>query len=240
MGIYEDSVRLSFLAAGDNPAWEQQTDFTGLPEDDNDGVYLSGALRTLCVVRLRQYLHFRRSQVTITTLDLTSVYRITIDGNNTNYDAGGAGAATLQDVLDGIAAAINANGSVNTIVLAETGDLDADGVDDCVGIRGLTDANYTVAFTVVSGSAVMAVAADPRTATLRIYGQLKGPSNTRPPGWTLIADAIVSVDRYGWSEMLNTAGYDRLYLELADVAGAGDGGTVTYLGSVYVGPSVVS
>jgi hypothetical protein len=220
MSTWEDANRLAVLAAGANPQWVEQTDYSGNPDSAASGVYLEEALQTQVIVDLREELHRRTARVTIGTLDLTADYVIEINGNAVTYDAGVAGPADATEVLEGIAAAINADVTVGPLVTAEAVDTDEDAVIDTVVIRGDAEADYSIDF------------------STRIF-QKAGGSGDRPDGWRLVRGAnAIAIDRYGFAERLETGGIDRFYVELYDVDGGGDGASVTHTATVLIGPGV--
>jgi hypothetical protein len=237
MSTWEDANRLAVLAAGANPQWVEQTDYSGNPDSAASGVYLEEALQTQVIVDLREELHRRTARVTIGTLDLTADYVIEINGNAVTYDAGVAGPADATEVLEGIAAAINADVTVGPLVTAEAVDTDEDAVIDTVVIRGDAEADYSIDFS-TTGTAVLEVSADAKTASARIF-QKAGGSGDRPDGWRLVRGAnAIAIDRYGFAERLETGGIDRFYVELYDVDGGGDGASVTHTATVLIGPGV--
>ena len=168
---------LSILLGGRRPEWIRQIDAAypnGLP-DAGSGVALRDSPRTQVLLRLREEIRHRTSRVAIRVLDLTGIYRIFIDANPVDFDAGGAGAATTLDVLQGWRDAINAAGAVNTIVTASLEDADGDGTDDTLMIKGDTETDYSIGVTMAAGTAELDVLADPTSSEMRIYMTDKPP-----------------------------------------------------------------
>lgn len=235
MGKYETANLLAILAAGRKPQWVTQPDYTGAPVGGAAGNYLESAIQTLVVVQLRGEVEHRRARVTVTSLDLTAVYTVVVDGHAAAYDAGASGATTLQDVLDGIAAALVLAPAIAALVTVSVDDADGDGTDDTVNLVGKAEADYLIDF-LTTGAAVLSVDADASTASMRFWATL-GSANA-PAGWVLPYDADYPFGYRGFMERFETAGLDRAYSELYDVTCAGDGADVTYSVAISYGPCV--
>lgn len=231
--IYTAATQLAVLQAGRTPVWTAQ-DGIAIPDSAADGVYLDGAVRTLAYVSLREVAHARRARLTIPTVDLSATYTTTINGTAVAYNAGSGGAdADRAAVIDGIIAAINADGTVGPLVTAT-----AEGTPhDTVLITGDSEADYSIAFA-GGGSSVVACVADLCSAECWPWFAPGARVDSTPPtAWVVGGEAVV-VDRRGYLERLDTAGLDRLHLQLAHTAGQlGDGSATTYRDpDVYVGP----
>lgn len=241
MGHVELANEIAVLSGGRRASWSTQAAFTDAPATDNAGLALSGALKTIAVVDLRDQVHRRSCKFTVATVDDTQTYRVVIDGNNVDYVA--IGGDLLQDILEGIRDAINADVVVNLIVLASVTDDDADSVDDTVLIRGLAEDHYTVDHSVTAGPAPngnLAAVADPDTATVRIYLAAGGlPTAAQPPGWRGANGGVFTAVTFrGFAERFDTASWSRLYVEVDDMGGTGDASKVGYApGRVIVAPS---
>lgn len=253
---------LSILLGGRRPEWIRQIDAAypnGLP-DAGSGVALRDSPRTQVLLRLREEIRHRTSRVAIRVLDLTGIYRIFIDANPVDFDAGGAGAATTLDVLQGWRDAINAAGAVNTIVTASLEDADGDGTDDTLMIKGDTETDYSIGVTMAAGTAELDVLADPTSSEMRIYMTDKPPKAQPvaapnaaatgfvgligPGDWDMPNGAQYAATIRGFSEFFDTAGKDRLYVELFNItAPAGDSvsapHTYTLTPRITVGPSIL-
>lgn len=227
-GLFEGANELAILSVGRNPSWVTQAAFTGRPASASAGAHTQEAVRTLIEVNLREDPHHRTARVTVTTLDLTATYTVTVDGVACAYNAGGAGAADLGDVLDGIAAAINA-AAVSDIVEAEVD-------DETVVVTGLGGDHWSVAIA-ATGTGVLACETDYALGRAQVWLLPAGasPSTT----WRAPRDGLMDVETTGLSERLDTAGFDRVYVELLDLAGLGDGATVTFADPVVrLGPCI--
>lgn len=240
--VFEDSTILSILSAGASPSWtsiDDEANYTGYPAAADAGVYLNGALKTLVAVDMREAVHRRTARVTIPTYDGAADYTVTI--NATAITVAAAAHATLNELIDALATAINASGAINALVTAS----DEDNAGTTLLIVGDVDADFTIDAT-ATGTGTVAIVADPDTASVRIWGSLKAASGeTAPSGWRLVNDATFAIDERGFLERFDTAGFDRLYVELASVDGTGDGDsdatlTITYVPTVRVGPTTAS
>lgn len=77
------------------------------------------------------------TRLRVTNPDMAATYTVMIAGVGLTYDAAAAGATSAADVLDGIAAAINADASLTGIVQATTRDLNADDIVDEIVVANL-------------------------------------------------------------------------------------------------------
>ena len=236
MGKPETANLLAILAAGRQPQWVAQATVTGAPSSAGSGNHLENGLLGMVDVKMRAEVHRRTALVTVDVVDLTGTYTVEINGNAVVYDAAADGAANLQDVLDGIAAEIMADVVVNLLVSATVTDEDEDTFDDTVKIVGLAEADYTVDFS-TTGTGELAVEADASTASVRFYVTYGGTN--APDGWRHPEGEEYDLTFRGLYKRVDTAGLDRLYVEVFDVVGTGDGVDVTYAPSVSLGPCVV-
>lgn len=253
---------LSILLAGRRPEWIRQIDSVypnGLP-DAGSGVALRNSPRTQVLLDMREEVRHRTARIAIRVLDLTGTYRVFIDANPVDFDAAAAAAASPLDVLQGWRDAINADVTVNPIVTASLEDADDDGTDDTLVIRGDTGVDYSIGVSMPVGTAEVDVLADPTGAEARIYLTDKPPKaqgvaapNAAATGfvgtlgagdWRQPNGAQYTSGIYGFSEFFDTAGYDRLYVELFNITNpAGDSvgapHTFTLTPRITVGPSIL-
>lgn len=218
--IYTTATQLAVLSAGRTPVWEVQTDADTPPSSALDGVYLDGAVRTLGHVSLREAPEARTVRLTIPSATLSGNYTVQIDGNVVVV-AGGVGSLAL--LIDAIVAAINADGTIGPIVTASP-----EGTPhDTVLIVGDTEDDYSIGF-IHSGAATVLVVADLVSATLRPWWLPGARVGSTPPGlWAWSGDEW-SLDRRGLIVRYDSAGLDRLLLQVSDRAGHSGDGTVTY------------
>jgi len=244
MGAYELANELGILGAGRRPEWSQiPTAVQESPPGDADGVYLQNARVAYVAIQLRRRVSARTVTVTVDVLDLTAIYTITVGGNACIYNAGGAGAATLQDVLEGIRDAINGVPAAAALVTAVVIDDDGDGVDDTVEIIGDAVADYTIA-EVATGTGALTALADSTATTAFLYAKVRGAakstSTTAPSGWFKPSGGEWSVDVQGMIERIESAGLNDGFVELSALAGVvGDGGSVVNYARAWLGPAII-
>lgn len=232
--VYDTANILAILAAARNPEWSTQlghdgtsgTDADAYPSSAGAGVDLVNSVQALVAVEMRAAVHRRRSVVTVTTLDLTADYTVTING--TACIATGVH-ADLDALLTELALIINTN--VPSTVTAS-----ADLTANTVTIVSDTNADYTITMS-ATGTGVLAIEADPTTAKLRLWAKCR--SSSAPSTWIQILDQEFDVTSVGFLERFDVGGLDRLYVEVATVDGTGDGASVTYTTPVIkIGPCV--
>jgi hypothetical protein len=242
--VYTDATELAILASGRAPEWSDSPSPTVEPSNAASGVPLEGAVKTLVEVALREQTHRRTVRLGIVGVDLLSTYTVTIDGTAVAYNAAGAGAADLEDVVDGIAAAINANGTVNQLVSATA--VDANDTTTSprtkVLIRGLTGTAYAVNFTESGPGAnpALSAVADYESAELRLWWLAGARVGSEASGRWVAPSGPVLVSRFGFLERYDTAGLDRCHAQVLNLLGhPADGVMVTYATpSVKVGPAL--
>ena len=249
MGAFETASQDAILAAGRNAEWTAQPTYTGRPANIGAGGDMKDTINALVKIDLRENIAFRTVRVTSDTFDAASTYTVTING--TVHTS--ATPATLDAMVEAIEAAINGGAQAANVTALS---VDAAGVDDpgnntTVLITGDNEDDYTLNVGVSGGAGTIDADADPSSATARLYG-LDGPQTTaataRPNKWTDIrwpkTDTIdLPVDNRGYTERLDVASVQRMYVELADVVGAFDGiptgsATITYVPIVTWGPSI--
>lgn len=236
--IFTTATQLSILLAGRAPVWsELATGTLTPPTAANSGVYLVGAVRLLVHVAMRLRAHHRTTRLTVTTTDLTATYTLNIDGNSVAYDAAADSAASAEDVIVGLQAAIAANGTIAAIVTASALDTGGSPGLDTVELRGVGEADYAIAFT-ATGTAVVAAVADPTAAELRMWWAMGARvESVAPVPWVWEGD-VLTLDRRGRVLRRDCAGMDRLHVQLSARRGhAGDGSTVTlFTPAISIGP----
>lgn len=245
MGAFELTNTLGILGAGRRPQWVQipEAEQEALPTPSN-GVYLENARVALLAVALRRRIDKRSAYVTVGTLDLTATYNVSIDGNLASYNAGGAGAASLADVLTGIRDAINGTPAVAAIVTATLSDEDGDGVDDTVVVIGDTEVDFYIVES-ATGAAVLSVVADAVSAGATLYarvrGQAKNESTTAPAssGWFKVSGGEWAVEIEGLIERVEVSGLSDGFVMLDSITGhASDGGTIELYARAWLGPAI--
>lgn len=226
--IFTVATQLAILQAGRTPVWATQSN-TGSnlpPASAASGVPLQSAVRTLVHVSLRQDAHNRSGRLTIPSATLSGIYTVTINGIAVTFNA--AGAPDLATVINGIAAAIVASGPASAIVTASAIAVAGAGPHDAVSLVGVGEDDWSLDFG-HSGAAVVVALADLTAATLRLWWAPGARVGSTPPQvWTWSGETY-ALDRRGIVERFDSAGLDRLFLQVSDRIGhAGDGSIVTY------------
>jgi len=242
--LYETVNILSVLLGARRPQWVTQAAYTGIPAAPSAGVSLENSPRAQVVVDLREEAHRRSARITVPVADLlVGIYRVIVDGNTVDYDASvelpADAAALVQGVADGIAASAPANTIVTATAVDSTG---AGGPVDTILLRGIAEPDYSISLAVVGGTGELAGIADAATAQAIAWFAARPPN--APGTWRRANGATYNVDTRGFVERFDTAGLDRIYIELRVVAGdAGDGATppsvLTLAPVVTLGPSVL-
>lgn len=237
--LYSTSLELSVLMAGRGPAWEQQPDSGSLlpPSSASSGVYLEGAVRTLVHVSLREQAHRRTVRLTIPSGTLTGTYTVTVMGTAVTYNATAGAPANVAALVDAIAAAIAANGTAAGFVTATGVAASGSGAHDTVLLRGVGEADYGIDFS-HSGAATLLVVADPCRAEMRLWWFGGAQAGITPPQIWAASPERWDLDRRGILQRLDSAGLDRLHVQVSDRRGhSGDGSAVTYAApAIGIGP----
>lgn len=244
---------LASRAQGRDPAWEIQSpknataalpsvgdpaDFGGAPEKAAGfGVSVQKAIVTMWTVGLREDPAQHRSRVRIDTLDLSATYTVTIDGNAVAHDAGAAGDTSEAEVLQGLADAINADGTVGAIVNAST-EARNSATADTIVLANLTGEDLTHQTAVsATGSAVLEFDEDATAADARIWilPDADNDDLKLDLAWAKVLDGeVAGLDRRNIVERFETSGSKRMYIELTSVESPTLGAKVQVV--VAIGP----
>ena len=237
------ATELSVLIGARDPQWKVQANNPLLaPASDADGVYLDNAVRALLTVQMRELTHCRTARLTIPSLTIGNTFTVTINATAVAYNS--TGDANLDEVVDGIAAAIEANGTVGPLVsaVAVRGSDDAvtPGVRDSVRIRGVAYDEFSIDFS-DNGASTVAVVADPVTADVNVFYTLRGATGSSPPSGWRRHGTVYTVTRGGLVEPLVVSGRNRAAVFFAAVGKQGsDGSVVTVRTPTFaVGPCVL-
>lgn len=230
MGAWESANEAALLAAGNRPEWVEQTSYTGPPTSAGDGVYLSGALRTLVAVDMRESVARRTARITVSGTAASGFARVLINGITTSTSEN----QTAAEIAAGLIASINVHASL-TDVTATEGDTPEE-----IVVTGDTDTEWSIETEVTVAGVTLECVADPVAANVILWGRMTGIGSV-PGGWrTLRGWEALGIHGRGFVERFDTAGIDRLYVELRHVSGHPDDGEgVTYVPAVHVGPSVL-
>lgn len=239
---FNTATELAIRLSTRDPNWKvQATPAIAPPPLTTSGVALDDSPATLVHVALREVTHTRTARLTIPTLTIGDTFTVTIDGNAVAYDS--TGDADLNEVLESLAAAINADGTVNVIVTAtavDASDTASTGASTQIRIRGDAAADYSVDFT-DSGTSVVAAIADGASCTVVPWWLMgAAPLVTAPTQWAsrdrqVVQATAAFVDRYP------TGGFLRGYVQTDGLVGVGaDGSGVTIRSpDVALGPALV-
>jgi hypothetical protein len=236
--IFTTATELAILLAARAPVWTSPAlaAFTAAPVDANSGVYLDGAARTDVFVRLREEARRRTARLYIDTVDANATYTVTINGTAVNFVASGS---TLEQIVDGLAAAINGNGTLGPLVTATATDTAGSAAGrDHVLIVGDTELDFGIDFTRSGVTAVLRCVADRSRCKVVLWWAMGArPGSTPPSGWVSDGEEY-EVMRRGWVQRFDSAGFDRLHVQLLELVGdQGDGTMVTYRDPVVsIGP----
>ncbi len=243
MGLFETANRIAVLLGGLSPDWTRQTDTAvlagesfPLPTSDS-GVALGSAIVAGLRVIVRETAAYRSARLTVTFVE-GETYTVTIDGTDVDYDS--TGDADEADVLIGIAAAINADGTVGPLVVAQAQAANGttNGVKTQVLIRGQGEADFSIAET-TTGAADMEIIADAASMTADLWANAGGDETA----WLLVngTDAL-AIDSRGLYETLDSLGpLQRLYVQAKEIAAVtDDGATIKYRPAIAIGPCKVS
>lgn len=250
MSAFETANLLAILRAGREPVWALQTDAdqTIIPATAGAGVGLdvaSGdALQTLIVVRVRENPAYRTSYYTVSTVDLAATYTLTVNsGTALSYDAAAESATSVTDILEGLKAEIEADAGTHALVAA-TVEAATTGDNARPARLKLTDKTSTVhfvsAFDDTPGTGVVIVSSDAVSCSVTpwVYPRnVRADAGLEPLCWARTTQALFAVTSNNIALPLETAGYERLYLQLSSVTGhASDAVAVTATVKVFIGP----
>jgi len=115
---YEALKSLAVKSQGQNPDWIELTDTNDKPYSSSAGKSCAGAVLTRVLCALRELPGRFSSRVTVTTVDDSATYTITIDGLTFAYAA--SGGDTAEDILAGLSVAIAAGESLGSLTLTFT------------------------------------------------------------------------------------------------------------------------
>lgn len=267
-GLISNLNRDAFLSIGRKLEWMRfdYSNHSAIPAATSAGKALTSSSNApgsysapagLLSIRCREQPGCRTARWSVTTLDLTATYNLTINGTAVSYNASSGGAADLDDVLEGMRDAILANSTLTTAgFTAAIEDADGDGSNDTVVItRGGANAadDYPIDAFSATGSGVTAVTADALDCDADVFvyagGVVRSTSEYVPPGWdcAVLLDGTIaqgiSVGTNNRIERLLLAGLQRVYVRLYNLTksttGAGDAAGLTATAYAYVGTAVI-
>jgi len=238
--------QLAVLSQGRDPGWVNQSDYDGTPETGTAGVNVIDAIVAMVALGLRRDPAAHASRVTIDTVDLTSsTYTVTVDGNAVAYDASAETPADQAELVEGIASAINTDGTVGGLVTATIEDTTGDGTVDTIVLTNNTNNTTThttsVGVSGVGSTGVISFDEDADAAKLRLWLLADQANDTLdvPVPWLLAngGDFDTALDYRGFIERFHVAGASRVYVEAYDVTGPS--GTSNGAVQIKIGPGVL-
>jgi hypothetical protein len=198
---------LSILSQGRNPIFTELTSVDegsepGPPATLTEGVATDGAIITLVGVKLRQNVQVQRAVVTVDVVDVTSTYRVTLNGTDFDYVAGGGD--TEIDILNGLQTVIDADADFSAQVYVTGLELWVDGTGVTV---------YTTTVTVIGGTGVLLFYQDAHVAQWRLWGIPQDQTY-----WVamplLQGNVFTRTNAENVLERVISAGFDRIYVEV--------------------------
>lgn len=233
---FDLATSLGVLQVGRDPSGQTHTSPSGVtarPADVADGVPLLDSVVALVAIDVREDVAFRTARLTIPTLTIGDTFTLTLNSTEVaTYDS--TGDADEDEVMLGLAAAINADADTNVLVLATAVDNTLTppapnaGSNNEVVLTGLAAADYSVDFT-DSGTSVEQVIADASQCTAYVYAQRAAAPDTTPNTRWRKTQGSYTVDQDGYVERWNVAGISRLYVRLGSIQGPGSDGSIVTL-----------
>lgn len=206
---FELLKELGVLNVGRNPVVTEQDPLESGGSDDppsgDVGVAMSDAVICYWGVEIERNARFQITGATVTAVDDTATYTVTINGTASNYAAvGGDGVA---EILAGLSAQIV---------------LDGEPVVPSIGTEGntptlLVTSNTTATFTLTvgaTGAGAMASSFDATTVAFEIWGRLKTRS-----AWCLFPQGTFTAQTDNVCDRMGIAGYDRIFIRMTSTDG---------------------
>ena len=218
---------LGVRGAGRDPAWKLQTGVqVGAPSTTAQGVSTKGAINARIHVALREDVAVYGSRVVITVFAGGGTYTVTVNGNAVVYDASAGGDdADIAESINGIADAINGDGTVNLLVSATVESRNGTTADTVVlRNKGAETVTHTT-LAVGSVGATMDYNEDALTVALVRAYELPDTDNDTAVtlGWAKINEGeFVSLDFRGISERLTISGSGKVYAEIGTITSPTD------------------
>ena len=240
MGLAEDANLAAVESVAKNLQWVQHPGPSPVsisrigifaPPASNSGVAILARPKTMVHIPLREDIAAFSSRVQITQVGAgPTTFRVTIGGTNVDYVAG-SGETEVQ-ILEGIRDAINTFGApVSTAVIATARDTQGNNptVVNEILIKNLDVSNvaeHTTIVSIVAGTGLIEADEDLSTLTVMILGKMAG--SNAPVAWVKARNGTFSgIARRGIFERIDSAGFDRLYVELIAVSAPSGGSTIS-------------
>jgi len=235
MATYEKINLLNALIPGRYPVWKEQTtgssysgdpSFTGAPATGGAGCSLAdgqgqsySSIVSRLAVQLREDVSRRTVRVHEGTYSIGDTYTITVSGNAVAVVGGATWAACVAQLVAALPGVPAADALVSFTAVVGT-------FGTYLLIQGRAEADYSIGIT-TAAAGIMKAYADPTSASVRIFSYPRNATTEStvtygPSGWLLFAD-IGAIDYRGYYDAVQTAAWDRGYVECYSVTGvAGD------------------
>lgn len=216
MTITQDELaELGALTMGRAPEWLAAAEkyvvaTNGAPVGSAAGIDVEGALVSIVAVRLNEVAGRPGGYLRGFTVANSQAYTARFDGNDVTYTSDSD--ATLAEILAGLKAEIDDDGSVNVLVSTELVDLDGDGIDDAIRYESLSS---TVVVTSVQAGTWTA-SAEPTTVTVAVWGlddNADQGDTGAEEGWDILHETDLAAFTANRKLRLITAGLKRVYVE---------------------------
>ncbi len=215
---FETAQSLLIRSQCRNPTWTEQATFNAVPTSAAAGVACNNSPAAVVCVDLRENVAHRTCYLEVSTVDLGATYTVTIDGNNVAYNGSSEAPADLDELLAGIADAINDDGTVSAIVAATVTS------DDKIKLVGVGEDDYTLELT-TTGTGVIDAEVDATAGTWAVYGlPVQGTNSAalaaegKIARWRLLYGATGSCDFRGFLERISTGGLASVAVHLEATA----------------------
>lgn len=236
--VYTTANENAALIGGRRPEWTSAaSSLSATPDTAADGVETLDALVTHVHIATREDPGARTGYLTVTSVDDTATYRVTIRGTDHTYTATSGDTAT--EILAGLRAAINAG------VVATASDHDSDSdptpggrsIGTGLRITSVTPGGCSMAVA-AGGTGGLALVADAEGAAVQLFALLRARTgSTAPRPWVRWGDTLwIGPD--GLSERVKTGGVERLFARVIPGGHVEDGSTVTTTALVSLGPAL--
>lgn len=227
--LQSQALKISVSSGHLDGQWDVCETPTNTPGSISEMVALQNSVIALFAVQLRRHFSRAHSAVITPVFAASTTYRVTV--NATNVDTVTA-ASNLAELLQEIADALNANGTVAALATAYLWDDDGDGINDSV-ILVSDNADLTTTFTtrttITAGTGTISCKEDPSsaTATITLYrgGTSKSTSVDERPTAPVTPSGYggFTVDWRGFAERLPVGSFDYGFIHLEAVTYPSDG-----------------
>lgn len=206
---FELLKELGVLNVGRNPVVTEQPPLESGGSDASPsgdvGVDMTDSVICYWGVELERDARFQITGATVTAVDVTATYTVTINGTPSNYAAGAGDDETA--ILNGLALQIIADGEpVTPSVTTEGGTPTL-----------LVQSNTTATFTLTvgaTGAGAMSDSFNATTVAFEIWGRLKTRS-----AWCLFPQGTFTAQTDNVCDRMGIAGYDRIFIRMTSTDG---------------------